>query len=429
MVQYTGILFFNRQLTGRASLAVAVLSIPLLYSFIFTWGFMNFLLGLGLVFWGAGWWLLARDKPRIAIPVACVIAIAIFLTHGVAFALYGLLLGGLELGIFATAARRSLADLMRSMLALAVQAIAPAILFAISPTSGNPQGLTNADEAVRRLASQGALNDRMLELIWYRLTTVVRVAEGPSFAFDLVAAGLVTITLALLFMRKSVTLPRLVWPALAIGALLVLITPPALFGVGYVSDRMPLFLAMLAVASLRFSEMRTDRVAAALTMGLAALVAVRLAALTVAWQPYRDDLAAFRRVAEHIPPHSLVGFVNLANDHRIDGSSRCEMYGPLLIPLAGQATPIFAFGTQQPITIVGPLKAAISALPPPSGSRSGLFRGQRRIAAMAQAGKFEFALICAPERLSAPLPASAVLTAQEGRFALIRLSGAPAAQR
>ena len=42
----------------------------------------------------------------------------------------------------------------------------------------------------------------------------------------------------------------MVWPPLAIGVVLVIFTPPALFGVGYIADRMPLFAALVFVAAM-----------------------------------------------------------------------------------------------------------------------------------------------------------------------------------
>ena len=86
------------RLTGQRSLLIAVLLLPLLYSYIFNFGFANFLLGLGFAFWAAGWWLSHRDRPRLAVPVSCLFAVAIFFTHGLAFGLYGILVASLEVG-------------------------------------------------------------------------------------------------------------------------------------------------------------------------------------------------------------------------------------------------------------------------------------------------------------------------------------------
>jgi hypothetical protein len=78
--------------------------------------------------------------------------------------------------------------------------------------------------------------------------------------------------------RRRAALVRAAWPAIGAGIVLVVV-PPALFGVGYVADRMPLFLALLAAGSL---TVRTDDPAVRRAVAAAdAIVVVRLAAIAV----------------------------------------------------------------------------------------------------------------------------------------------------
>ena len=205
--QYFGILFFNRQLTGRISLLTATLAAPLLYSFIFTWGFANFLLGLGLVFWAAGAWLALRRRPWLASAVGVAFGVLIFLTHGVAFALYGLLVGALEAGLLWCEGRFRVRDLLRSAALLAAQAVLPVILFAISPTSKVAGGASNAGASVKRLAGNGQLMQHLHDLALYRLATIYRVAESPSAWVD--ALSFVAVAGLMLFMAWR----RWVWIA------------------------------------------------------------------------------------------------------------------------------------------------------------------------------------------------------------------------
>ncbi|MEO8895501.1 MAG: hypothetical protein ABI450_06435, partial [Rhizomicrobium sp.] len=124
---YSGVLYFNRALTGRRSVLVAVLLLPLLYSYILNWGFINFLLGLAITFWAGGWWLTHRQRPHIGLPVACLLTLAIFLTHGVAFAMYGVLVVSLEIGIFLNSPSRNFRDLARALALVVVQAAIPVL--------------------------------------------------------------------------------------------------------------------------------------------------------------------------------------------------------------------------------------------------------------------------------------------------------------
>lgn len=62
-------------------------------------------------------------------------AVLIFLCHGFAFALYGIMLALLEFGRWRLSQRRRIADLTKSALAVGVQAVVPAILFLATPTA------------------------------------------------------------------------------------------------------------------------------------------------------------------------------------------------------------------------------------------------------------------------------------------------------
>jgi len=423
-VQYWGVLAFNRQLNGRASLVTAILAAPLLYSFILGWGFANFLLGLGLVFWGAAWWLAQRKRLAVAVPVACIFAVVIFLTHGVAFALYGLLLGGLELGFFFTSQPRSLPSLVRQMSALAVQAVAPGLLFLASPTSRAVEGVTNADEAIRRLADAGRLAHRIQELAAYRVTSILRVSESPSFALDATTFAAAAVLLAVLALRGRLKLPLAAWPAIAMGIGLVAIVPPALFGVGYVADRMPLYLAFLLAGSL-VGRLQRSWLDVACVSGLAAIVGLKLACVGVGWQGYRQDYADFEAATRSIPAHSLVGYINAVNQDRLDGERRCQMWGPLVIPLHGQATSIFAYKSQQPIALTGRLDDATRAIAAFASDTERRRDPNAAFNAMEDARLFDFILVCGPSRLKRPGNAPPPVM-QNARFAVFRVSDAPA---
>ena len=423
--QYFGLLFFNFALTRRFNWIVAILAVPLLYSFILTWGFANFLLGLGLVFWGAGLWLLLRHRLLLAAGVGVVSALVVFVTHGVAFVLYGVLLGGIELG-FLLARANSLGRCCAAAVALAVQAVAPAMIFLLSATAKAPQGLTNATSAVERLKEQGRLVGRLLEIAQYRLVTIFRVAEGPSPWFDLmsfVATGALLLWLA---KRGRVAISPFVWPALTIGALLTLCVPPALFGVGYVADRIPLFVAFLGVASLSVTPgfARPERLAVGV---ICALVAVRLALVAGDWASYRPDLAAYNRVGAALPPGQIVAFVNVDLGVREDHSRRCEMYGPLLASTRGQAAALFAIPSAQPLELKGRLALALSELPGHSRFKGDEARAyySATLTAMAAQKRFDYVLVCNALGLQAKLPPGLDVVAEDGRFTLAKVARSP----
>ncbi len=419
-IQYYGVISFNRALLGSPpSPLIGVLVAPVLYSFIFGWGFGNFLLGLGLVFWGGTWWLKQRHRPWLATSVACLIAAAIFLTHGVAFALYGLLLGSIEIGFFLTSEKRSVRDLGCSMAQLAVQAVAPVLLFAASATSKSPDGITNADEALSRLAQAGELAARLQELLIYRLATITRVSESPSPPLDVALLAVTIGILAALAAKQRLTIPTVAWPAIAIASLLALLTPPGLFGVGYIADRMPLFLAFVLIASLffRLQGQALDRVCVS---ALVVVAVLKVGWMAISWQVYRDEIADYRAISRSIPEHATVAYVNFANLDRLSGEPRCQMYGPLMIPLSKTATSTFAYASQQPIAIRGRLEGATRALRDAPPLPKGEARPRQQLDRVMSQKLFDYVLLCRGRFTPVTWDASASV-AQQGRFTLLRI--------
>jgi hypothetical protein len=167
-----------------------------------------------------------------------------------------------------------------------------------------------------------------------------------------------------------------------------------------------------------------DRFERACVGVLVALVVLRLAGLGAQWQEYRRDFAQYRTVAAAIPPGQTVQFVFISRVTRVEPGPRCEMYGPLLAPLYGQATPLFADSTQQPLKIIGGLRQGIDALPDnPHLQGIGEARYERdAIAASAKAGHFGYVLVCNADRLPGPLPANVSVAAQSGRFQALRIA-------
>lgn len=353
-VQFGGVLALNRALNGRMSIAAALLAGILLYSYIFIWGFANFLLANGLSFWCLALWLKLRERNLWLAAMACSgFAVLIFLCHGFAFALYGIMLALLEFGRWRLSQRRRIADLTKSALAVGVQAVVPAILFLATPTA---HAGPSADDIVSGHRAPELLINRVAEIAAYQASAIVRVANSPWLALD-VASFVVVAGLCIWGVRRGVIrISPTAFPALAVIGLLCVVTPPSLFGVGKISDRVPLVGAMLLAASLGIGRRGAAKGLSGPVVGLALLLLARIAANIIAFAPYRDDFRDFVAVMEKVPSNAIVGAASPPEGReRNTLTRRCEMYGPLVVPLFGHPAPLFANPTQQPLALKGPL--------------------------------------------------------------------------
>ncbi len=416
-ILYSGVLYFHRALTGHHSLLVAVLLLPLFYSYIFNWGFTNFLFSLGLAFWSAGWWLSYRHRPLLAVPVACLLSVLVFLSHGVAFAMYGIMTAMLEIGFFLNTPDRRYADLARSLSLLLVQAVIPVLLFAIWYSHQAPGEMVTLSAA---LSQEARAEAQPLFRGFHRLSTILRVEEGPAFWFDAATFVIQLAAIGFLIRRGQAAIVRPAWPLIGLAVALIIITPAAMFGVWYLVDRMPLFagLCLIGALSLRAGPW-TPQTRAACGV-LIATVIVRLIAVTASWQSYADGYREFTAIAQKVPRGSLAMGVMVGAGHHETEVPRCEMYAPLLIAQHDQIAPLFAFQGQHPLLLRGPLKEATERLertervPYANATDYGPY-----MTAAGNAG-FEYLLVCNAHLLRRPIPPQLDVVARTAHFTLLR---------
>ncbi|MDR3450059.1 MAG: hypothetical protein P4M15_10010 [Alphaproteobacteria bacterium] len=417
-ILYSGVLYLNRVLTGQRSLLVAVLLLPLLYSYIFNFGFANFLLGLGLAFWAAGWWIAHRDRPRFAVPASCLFAVAIFFTHGLAFGLYGILVAALEVGLFFSASTRRPVDLLRSLSLVAAQAIVPLAFFAWWIVL-RPHHVPLADAAV--LAPQALDDGRPVGVaarILKRLIPILRVEEGPAYWFDIATFAIQALGIGFLMLRGRIAVVRAGWPLMIAALLTVGIGAPKLFGVSYITDRMPLFAVLCFLSALSVRPARWTFASRAVVLVLAATVAVRLVVVAVSFHEFGQGYQEFRTLARMIPKGSITVGVTVGNYFHETEVPRCEMYDPLLISQYGQVGPLFAYPDQQPLQLRGKLKQAVDALTAAFPLEK--INDYNLYAQTAASVGFDYLMVCNADLMARPFPANVRVIAETPHFALLR---------
>lgn len=354
-VQYGGVLALCRALNGRITLASALLAGILLYSYILVWGFANFLLANGLSFWCLALWLRLRERNLwVASFVCSLFAGVIFLCHGFAFALYGVMLSMLEFGRWRLSKPRKIFDLVPPALAVAVQAVVPAILFLMTPTA---QAGYSPEAILAHHDASDSLLSRLIEAGLYQLNAIFRVADSSWLVLDAACFVFIAALVGWAAWRRIIRCAPVAVPLIIVMALLCMLTPPSLFGVGKIADRIPLVCAMVISAAIGAGgEWCAARSRSILIAGLALVFFVRIAANMMGYARYERDFADFVTVMQKAPSNAVIGPASPpeARDRTTVGL-RCEMYPPLVVPLFLHPAPLFANPTQQPLALRGPL--------------------------------------------------------------------------
>ncbi|HEY2836477.1 MAG TPA: hypothetical protein VGI89_07900 [Rhizomicrobium sp.] len=412
---YGGVLYFHYRLTGRHSLLVAVLLLPLLYSYIFNWGFANFLMGLGLAFWAAGWWLSHRGRTQTALIGSSIWSLLIFFSHGIAFLLYGILVASLEVGLFLGGPARSPALLMRRLALVAVQAILPVVYF-LSWKFGIAAG-----GEISTLANNTPppFFPRLGRALAYHIKTILRVEESPSRLLDTVTFLLQAAVLCFLVGTKRLKLAPAARFLVPLALFLALLPLPTLFGVGYIADRVPLFAAFCLIAALTPGESSWNGLSRALAVLLVATVMARLIAIGAGWAGYGESFREYRSIASALPPGGTAQIVMVGNGRHETDVPRCEMYGPLLVALYGQAAPLFADEKQQPLAMTGLLRQAVGE-GRPKPVEDPMRQDYDGLIIRAFDGGFDHVLVCNAGLLGGPYPQGIEVMARTRQFALLR---------
>lgn len=229
----------HRVIQGRTGLWPAV-SLLFVYNKVLAWGFLNYLFGAGLTLFALAGWIRVRERwrwgPRIAVFSA--VAVALFFTHMLALGVYGLLIGGYELGRGLRRREQPWRDRLADWGLAGAQFVVPAGLWLISATgTGSGGGIAFAGiwSKTEALASM---------TIFHELGVGV---ASFLFVLVLVIGGLIT--------RSWRLQPAMSVPLIVLG-IATLAMPVWLFGSWAVDIRLSPVLAALAVASVRFERRR-----------------------------------------------------------------------------------------------------------------------------------------------------------------------------
>ena len=272
------------------------------YNTLFLLGFMNFLIGIGLAFFAAAFWVGNRSRAPVGtIAATIVLAVVLFFVHLFGLLFFGLLIGAHEL--IALLARPEggpgyrwpgFAACLRRLLPDALVFVAPVCLLLGSTLAGT-------EGPSLRLP----LKNKVGELTYPFLTYF----QTPERLLFVAVLGL----MAVLLLRHRA---RVSLPALIVFLVLLALWPfvPHVFkNTGYIDARFPIMLGFLLFAGFVPVQL-PRRLAIGLFVAVALVTVVRIAGVAAVWAGHNPDLAELERVIAHVEPGSQVLAVDVPNE-------------------------------------------------------------------------------------------------------------------
>jgi hypothetical protein len=327
-----GAIWLNRAATGSWRLW-PLLAFLFLYNRTFLWGFLNYLFGVGIALCGAASWL-ALEKKRywLRILSSSLVALACYFSHIAAFGFYALVILGIEAEPAATELRARLwPALSRRIFIAAAQFAAPMVLLFGGSRQAEPGTI-----------SYGA--------IWRKADLLFSVVDNYDRMFDITCFGLFLGLLGVLAWAKRLGLARRLAWATGIVFVVYLLLPSQIYGGSGTDHRLPtaLFLLLVAASAPRFPN---RRIAAAVGVGAALLLIVRLGVIERVWREadrvYSADLVGI----DALPRGAKVAVAYPAGLFHVAPVPEVHL-AALAVSRRGAFVPsLFAIPGQQPIAL------------------------------------------------------------------------------
>ena len=311
-----GVAFLNATLSGRLSWW-PLLAFLLLYNLVLTWGFLNYLFGLGLLLWVVGAWI-RTESWSWPLRTACfsLLAYALLICHLYTFALYGACVASIEI------ARRleQHGDVrlwrQRSAWLSVLQFGLPVLLFFLtSPTAAHTTRLRGGGWS-----------------LLVKLYGLISLVNTGTFLTDLVVCAACYAAFACALLLGWIRLDkRLVWVICGL-VLCYPIWPDVIFGGGFAAYRLPVAVAFIAVAASYPIASAPGSPVNRIALGVVTLLIVLQAGLmTARWRHYDRQYGTIERLVDRVPAQNKLLFVVPRDDLYYGANDPPISYAPELV--------------------------------------------------------------------------------------------------
>ena len=217
-----------------------LLGAVLLYNWVFAYGFMNFLFGVGLMLWALAVWFVTMDRSALVrVMVGMLFAAAIFLAHIVPFVVFALALGGIGLHRSIVQRRIDCRRLAKEFLVAVIACGLPALVFLnLIPASGDLVAGFSA----------GSWSSKLVALI--------RTPLGMNLQGDVaVFTGVLVLVVSVCLWGKIAIAPALRLVLALVGLAFIIAPYSSQLGF-YMTERIYLIFLLLLVAALKITFRR-----------------------------------------------------------------------------------------------------------------------------------------------------------------------------
>jgi len=396
-----GSALLHRAATGRWSIW-PLFAFLFLYSRVLLWGFLNYLLGVGFVLVALAAWIgLERRGRLLRLAVSAGFALALFFCHLMAWAIYGVLVAGYEIGE-ARIAGRWLPRQAIGRLMLAGLPFLPGLLIMLAGGGGGGLAGIHYGRFVRKLDLTFSVFDNYHRGI--DVTCFVLLALLAIYGFA---------------RRHLVLAPALRLPLLLLAAAFVL-APTQLITASAVDHRMPVVIALVLAAGTTAPALRPRTVAAIGAAGLA-LFLLRMGLVGAQWERAQAGYARELAILAQVPAGGKLAVAFPAGAIASDPAPKTHLPTMAIIERQAFVPTLFAYRGQQPVALTPEAQRLADGAEPSALWRALMAEGGPSAAARQALQGFDMLVVL--DRYPFALPATGLLSpvAVEPAFALYRI--------